>query len=181
MTTNARILIASIATVHGVRGLVKLRVHTDDPDLIDGQPLFTSATGAETKTLHLKNALTGQGVWLAAIDGVDDRTAAEKLRGTKFYLDRDHLPDTDDDDTFYHADLVGLRALDTQGHEIGTVQAVANFGAGDLLDIKPTQGASFYVPFHPDYVPNVDIESGMLTIQNFDVFANPHAKREDEE
>jgi 16S rRNA processing protein RimM len=74
--------------------------------------------------------------WWRGLEGVNDRNAAEKLNGVELYVDRALLPDTDDDDDFYHADLIGLKARLVDGSEIGEVMAVPNFGAGDLLEIR---------------------------------------------
>ena len=162
---NKRILVAEIATVHGVRGLVKLRSHCEDPDLIDGIcPLFTSPDGEQTLDITLEREI-GAYMWLASVDGITDRTAAEKLRGTKLYLPREEFPDIDEERSYYHIDLVGLEARDQSGQIIGKVFNVANFGAGDLLEIKPSAGGqTYYLPFTDTYVPQVDIKGGFVTI-----------------
>jgi 16S rRNA processing protein RimM len=169
LNVEKRLLIAEILAAHGVRGLVKLRIFGDDIDLVEEhEALFTSETGAHTLKLTIKNQMGG--IWLAAVDGVPDRTAAEKLRGTKLYLSRDILPELDDEDTFYHTDLIGLMVVDTNGTGQGKITSVVNFGASDLIDIKPEKGMSFYVPFTPDYVVDTNLEKGQMTIQNFEDF-----------
>ena len=79
---------------------------------------------------------------MARLDGVGDRDAAEKLTNVKLYVPRDRLPPIEDDETFYHADLVGLAAVTPDGAPLGTVTAVHNFGAGDMIEIKPRAAAS---------------------------------------
>ena len=112
--------------------------------------------------------------------GVDDRTAAEKLNGLTLYVERSALPPADPDE-FYHADLIGLRAFDAAGDPLGTVTAVWNHGAGDILEIVPlgaTRGASQLVPFTKACVPDIDIEAGRMVV------VLPHeveAKEDDEE
>jgi 16S rRNA processing protein RimM len=143
-----RLCAAKIATAHGVKGLVKLHVFLENVDLLNG-PVFTNDTGETTLTLTLKNATAKH--WLAEIDGITDRTEAEKLRGTNLYIDKSALPETDDGE-FYIGDLIGLPCLDNDGEKIGAVIGVENFGASDLLDIKPSTGESFYLPFTDDTV-----------------------------
>lgn len=148
---NNRILIGEISTVHGVKGLVKLRVHADNIDLFSGA-LYTDAQSAKTIKVTLKNAMKDH--WLAEIEGYNDRTAAETLRGTRLYIDRDALPDLDDDEHYY-IDLIGMECVDEAGKTIGTVIDVTNFGASDLLDIKPPNGPSFYLHYTDETVLNI--------------------------
>ncbi|MBL8592469.1 MAG: 16S rRNA processing protein RimM, partial [Devosia sp.] len=96
---------------------------------------------------------------------INDRNAAEKLNGVELYVDRALLPDPDDDDDFYHADLIGLKARLADGSEIGEVMAVPNFGAGDLLEIRdPRSGDTYLYPFSKAVVPEVRIAEGYLMI-----------------
>ena len=101
--------------------------------------------------------------WLAEIDGIADRDAALALNGTKLWIDRDALPETDEGE-FYIEDLIGLDVIDTDGKSVGKVIAVDNFGAGDLMEIKPAAGSSFYVPFSNDFVPDISLENRKITI-----------------
>ena len=152
---------AEIVGVHGIKGFVKLKIFGDNPDSLTGDAPLCDSTGARLK---LASVQRHGNIWLAQIKGVSDRTAAEKLRGTKLYLDRKHLPDIKDANTFYHADLVGMTAKYPDGEAMGTVIAVVNFGAGDLLEIQPPKGASFYAPFTNKVVPKVDIAKKELTV-----------------
>lgn len=155
------VLMAEIVGVHGIKGWVKLNFMGDDPKLLTKLALTDAQGGPLPKVVKLN--LHGN-IHIAELENLSDRTAAEKLRGTKFYAARDALPKIRKKDTYYHADLIGLAAWHVDGHEMGKVIAVANFGAGDLLDIKPARGASFYIPFTNDAVPDVDIEAGRVTI-----------------
>lgn len=155
------LLMAEIVGVHGVKGDVKLKLFGEDPKLLlknqildaKGQPLCT-----------LTRAKGDANMCVAAIDGVTDRTQAEKWRGRKLYLTRDALPKIKKKNTFYHVDLMGLEARHVDGHVMGRVIGVANFGAGDLLDIKPPKGNSFFIPFRDEMVPEVDLDGGFVTI-----------------
>ena len=153
---------AEIVGVHGVKGLVKLKIFSDDPgSLADYAPLCDSSGAKEYKL----NSLHQHGnIWLAEFEGVKDRTVAEKLRGTKLYVAREHLPEIKNDNTFYHADLIGLEARWPDGKTMGKVVNVANFGAGDLLEVKPPKGTSFYVPFTAKIVTDVSLAKKQVTI-----------------
>ena len=143
-----RICVAKIATAHGIKGLVKLHVFVENIDLASGD-LFTGEHGHDTLKIKLKNATAKH--WLAEIKGVTDRSEAEKLRGTKLYIDKSALPETEDDE-FYFSDLIGLPAMDEDGKEVGKIISTDNFGAGDLLEIQPSGGESFYLPVTDDNV-----------------------------
>ena len=160
--TSDLLLMAEIAGAHGVKGAVKLKTFGDAPEALAKYPPLSDAKGE--KLFRLRRVTEHSGIWLAEIEGVDDRTAAEKLRGTKLYLSRSVLPAIKKKNTYYHADLIGLAARYPDGREMGRVAAVANFGAGDLLEIKPPKGNSFYVPFTNAVVPDVDLAAQTVTV-----------------
>lgn len=158
-----RVCVAKIAQTHGVRGLVKLFLYAENTDLIGSSPLYTDKTGTDTLKLTLKNSMGKY--WLAEIEGATDKETAETYRGTELWIDREHLPDLDDaEDEFYYEDLKGLNVQNESGKTIGTIMSVDNFGAGDLLDIKPAQGASFYLPFTKENVPEINLDTGFITV-----------------
>ena len=100
---------------------------------------------------------------VAALKGVATREDAERVNGIELYVARDKLPTTDDDE-YYHADLIGLQAIDAQGETIGKVLAIHNFGAGDIIEIARAQGSSLLLPFTNAVVPIVDIAAGHVVI-----------------
>lgn len=153
---------AEIVGVHGIKGAVKLKIFTDQPENLSGYASFCDADRA--RTFEFTSLSRHGNTWLATIKGLADRTAAEKLRGTKLYVPREELPAIEEDDTYYHADLIGLSAQWPDGKPMGKVINVVNFGAGDLLDIKPAKGPSFYVPFTNAVVPQIDIAGGTMTV-----------------
>jgi 16S rRNA processing protein RimM len=159
------VCVGEIAAPHGVRGLVRVRSFTEDPDALTAYGPLTDETGARRFELTLQSAHRGQ--WLARISGVADRDAAIALRGTRLHVDRAALPAPDEDE-FYHADLIGLRAERPDGSALGTVRAVHDFGAGDVLEIAPPPGAgaagSLTVPFTETVVPTVDLDGGRLVV-----------------
>ncbi len=106
---------------------------------------------------------TAGGAVLARIAGVADRDAAEALRGVRLYVPRDVLPEPEPDE-YYHADLVGLRAVLADGTEIGTVAAVDDYGAGDVVEIARPDARPILLPFTAEAVPEIDLAGGRIVI-----------------
>ena len=102
--------------------------------------------------------------FVARLAGIGDRDAAEKLTNLKLYMPRDRLPPIEDDDTFYQSDLIGLAAVTADGAPLGTVKAVHNFGAGDLIEIATDGGTPLMVPFTVEAVPSVDIKGKRIVV-----------------
>jgi 16S rRNA processing protein RimM len=158
---NKRILIGEIATAHGIKGFVKVRCFADDPGLLESGPLFLGESGDKTLTLSLKHSTDK--AFVAEVKGIDDRNDAEKLRGTKLYIDRDSLPEAGDNE-YYYEDLKGMNVIDKEGAPMGVVINVTNFGAGDLLDIqKPGSAETFYLPFNGETIIDVAMNSKTIT------------------
>jgi 16S rRNA processing protein RimM len=159
---KSRICLGFIAGAHGLAGAVRLKLQTDDFAAFSAYgPLEDAAGKRRFEFLEIR---PGKGAHIGRLKGISDREAAEALKGTELFVERAKLPATDTDE-WYHADLIGLEVVDLAGESLGTVLAVQNYGAGDLLEIKPTRGkASILVPFRTDIVPQVDIAGGRITI-----------------
>ncbi|MFD0985950.1 ribosome maturation factor RimM [Methyloligella solikamskensis] len=156
-----RLLLGEIGAAHGLKGELRLRSYTENPAAIaDYGKLQTEAGDRTFKIAHLREGPKGL---IAKFKGVNGRNEAEALTGTKLYVDRDRLPESEPDE-WYYADLVGLTAIDGEGAELGVVTAVHNFGASDIIELQPESGQTILVPFTEEAVPNVDIEAGRLTI-----------------
>ncbi|HMN38297.1 MAG TPA: ribosome maturation factor RimM [Hyphomicrobium sp.] len=157
-----RILLGTIATAHGIRGEVMLRAYTDDPEAVADYGALTDQAGKRTFKIRSVRA-TPKGL-IARLEGVSDRDAAEALRGTDLYVDRRLLPETEEQ-VYYHADLIGLEARDTAGAVLGEIVGVANFGAGDLLEIRKTGARQTeYLAFTHANVPTVDVAGGHVVV-----------------
>lgn len=157
-----RVLLGEISGVHGIRGDLLVRAYTAAPEAIASYGPLSDATGTKTFALSIVR-VTDKGV-VARIAGISDRTAAEALRGTKLFVARARLPETETSE-FYHSDLIGLKALAEDGTPLGDIVSVQNFGAGDLLELKPPEGASEFIPFEDQWVPDVDLAAGTLVIR----------------
>jgi 16S rRNA processing protein RimM len=157
-----RICVAQIGAAHGTGGEVKLFTFTADPAAIRAYGPFESEDGA--RQFEIEAVRPARGHLVARLRGVRDRDAAEQLTNIRLYVPRARLPAPEPEE-FYHADLIGLRADDREGTEMATVVAVHNFGAGDLLELRPA-GANDTVmlPFTTTTVPLVDIAGGRIVI-----------------
>ena len=158
----ARVCVAQIGAAHGIRGEVKLRSFTTDPAAVaDYGPLES-----EDGTLHVEIEALRQakGHLVAQLSGIRDRTAAARLANVRLYVARERLPPTEPEE-FYHADLIGLRAEDRAGTELATIVGIHDFGAGDLLELRPRgQATTVLMPFTALTVPVVDIAGGRIVI-----------------
>src|SRR5580698_5546329 len=157
----AKICIARIGAAHGVRGAVKLWTFTEDPLAVLEYGSLATKDGA--RSFEVATAREAKGHLVATLKGVATREDAERLNGIELYIARDQLPDTDDDE-YYHADLIGLAAVDAAGEPMGRVIAIHNFGAGDIIEIAPPHGATLLLPFTNAVVPTVDLAGGRVVI-----------------
>jgi 16S rRNA processing protein RimM len=157
-----RICVAQIGAAHGVRGEVRLWSYTGDPMAVASYGPLESEDGRQRFTIE--GLRPAKDHLVARLAGVGDRTAAEKLTNTKLYVSRDRLPPVDDDETFYHADLIGLAAVTPDGASLGTVTAIHNFGAGDLIEIKPDSGEALLIAFTSTAVPEIDMKARRMVV-----------------
>jgi 16S rRNA processing protein RimM len=158
-----RICVGRIGAPHGVRGEVKLWPFTADPLAIARYGELVTSDGS--RRFEIEALRPARDHVVARLKGVRDRTAAEALRNLELFVPRDRLPAIDAPDEFYHADLVGLTALARDGDTLGTIVAVHNYGAGDLLELKPRDaGETVLVPFTEPTVPKIDIAAGTVVI-----------------
>ena len=165
--TSSRACVGKIVAAHGVKGLVKILPYGDDLSLLEGD-LYVSDKDSKTLKIKIKNPI-GKYV-LAEAGGVTERNGAEALRNTELFIEKQKLPELKEEGRYYHADLIGLRALDENGQEIGTIAGIENYGAGDLLSIKPAIGKEFLYPFTQDNVPEVNLKAGTMTTLNTQEF-----------
>ncbi|MDB5517628.1 MAG: rRNA processing protein RimM [Tardiphaga sp.] len=159
---GAQICIARIGAPHGVRGAVKLWTFTEDPMAVKQYGPLATKDGA--RKFEVASAREANGHLVATLKGVATREDAERLNGIELYIPRDKLPATDDDE-YYHADLIGLAAVNAALEPIGRVIAIHNFGAGDIIEIAPPQGATLLLPFTNAVVPTVDLAAGRVVIE----------------
>jgi 16S rRNA processing protein RimM len=157
---NKRICVARIGAAHGTTGEVRLWSFTADPQ---GVVSYGALTTADARAIEIASLRPGKGFLIARIAGVTDRNGAERLRNLDLFIPRDRLPPPGADE-YYHSDLIGLAAHDPDGKPLGTVIAVHNFGAGDLLEIAPARGENLLLPFTATVAPEIDIAGGRIVL-----------------
>ena len=161
MSEKPQICIARIGAPHGVRGAVKLWTFTDDPLAVCDYGPLTTKDGA--RSFDVTDARVAKDHLVATLTGVADRDAAARLNGVELYIARDVLPPTEDGE-YYHADLIGLSAIDPSDAPIGRVLAIHDFGAGTIIEIAPPSGPTLLLPFTDAVVPTVDLVNGRVVI-----------------
>ncbi len=159
---SSRIVVAQIVGAHGVHGRVKLKSFTGEPEAVFAYGPLTDASGA--RSFALRKTGTGKDHFLAEVEGVRSKEAADALRGTLLHVERDRLPEPEDEDEFYHADLIGLPVETTDGTAFGTVKAIFDFGAGDVLEIDHVSAKTVHLPFTKAEVPVVDVKGGRVVV-----------------
>jgi len=160
MAEAGRILVGRFGAPHGVRGQVRLKSFTAEPEAIASYRTLKLVSGKPVRIASLRP----QGAMLVAtVDGVTSREAAETLNNLELFVDRAELPEPDEEE-FYHADLIGLVAKGPDGAAIGTVTGVQDFGGGDIIAIRMPNGGELLVTFTRTNVPVVDVAGGFVVV-----------------
>ena len=158
----APICVARIGAAHGVRGEVKLWTFTEDPLAVKRYGPLVTKDG--TRQFEVTSAREAKGHLVASLKGIATREDAERLNGLELYVARDRLPAAGQDE-YYHADLIGLAAVNAADEPLGKVIAIHNFGAGDIIEIAPPGGATMLLPFTNAVVPSVDLAGGRVVVE----------------
>jgi 16S rRNA processing protein RimM len=149
--SERRIALAAVAGAQGIKGEVRLKLFSETAQSLAVHKIVTVG-GVERRLISVWDA--GKAA-VARLEGVNDRSAAEALRGSLIEIDREALPPLEEGE-YYHADLIGTPAEDAAGQPVGTVVAVENYGAGDLLEIATEDGKRSLIPFLPGVADMVD-------------------------
>jgi 16S rRNA processing protein RimM len=151
-----RIPLAAVAGAHGIKGELRLKLFSDSIDSLSRQERLYVG-GAERRLLGIRDS--GKTA-VARFEGIADRSAAEALRGSLVEVDRSALPPLEEDE-YYHSDLIGLPAFDAEGNKVGTIAAIENFGAGELLEVQLEGGRASLIPFKAGIA---DLEQGRIVL-----------------
>jgi 16S rRNA processing protein RimM len=157
-----KVLMAKIGAAHGIRGEVRVKPFGDDPLSFTDYGVLTTRDGK--LSFEVERARVQKTVVVTKFKEITDRNRAEELNGVELFVGRDKFPEPEEDE-FYHSDLDGLSVFDLQGEPLGKIVAVQDFGAGDLLEIRPARGRTFYVPFTKDFVPKVSLAEKSVTVE----------------
>ncbi|HSC61487.1 MAG TPA: ribosome maturation factor RimM [Rhizomicrobium sp.] len=154
------VLLGVVVGAQGLKGEVKVKAFTQSPQKLGAYGPLHTKDGNSFRVMSAREVKDGA---VVALEGVNDRNAAEALKGAELYVPRAALP-KEDADEFYHADLIGLRAEDTEGRAMGTVRALHNFGAGDVIELVRDDGDEVFLPFTREVAQEIDIEGGRIVI-----------------
>ncbi|HEY1720041.1 MAG TPA: ribosome maturation factor RimM [Magnetospirillaceae bacterium] len=158
-----RLLVGAVVGAQGLGGLLRVKSFTDNPaDLAAYGPVDMEAANGTVTKVTLQVTGTAKGVVIVKASGVADRTQAEALKGARFFVDREALPEADDDE-YYLEDLIGLTAELEDGTRYGRIKAVYDFGAGTILEIDTPDG-SVMLSFSEEAVPEVDLEGKRVIV-----------------
>jgi 16S rRNA processing protein RimM len=155
------VLLAAVIGAQGLKGEVKVKTFTETPNALARYGVLHDRSSRRFTITAFRSTKPGEAV--IAFAGIEDRDAAEALKGTELFVARDALPATAEDE-FYHADLIGLEAQDAEGRVLGTVRALHNFGAGDVIEIALPDGGDILMAFTRETVPVVDIKAGRIEV-----------------
>ncbi|MEM9630452.1 MAG: ribosome maturation factor RimM [Pseudomonadota bacterium] len=158
---SQKVLLAKIGAAHGIRGEVRVKPFGDDPLSFTDYGVLTTRDGKQS--FEVDKARVQKTVVITKFKEISDRNQAEELNGVELFIDRDQLPEPEEDE-FYYSDLNGLNVLDQAGDTLGKIVAVQDFGAGDLLEIRPKRGKTFYIPFTREFVPEISLAEGQVTV-----------------
>ncbi|HEX3432034.1 MAG TPA: ribosome maturation factor RimM [Rhizomicrobium sp.] len=150
----ADILLGVITAAQGLKGEVRVKTFTESPEKLAQYGVLHTAEGRNLEIAALRADKSDGAV--VRFTGIEDRAAAERLVNAKLLVDRSALPATAPEE-FYHADLIGLRAQDSEGRVIGEIRGIHNFGAGDVLELERPDGGTLLLPFTRDFVPKIDL------------------------
>ncbi len=151
-----------VAGAHGVRGGVRIKSFTAMPEDVGAYGPVSDEAAARRFGIRVTGLQ--KGIVLAKLDGISSRDEAEALKGLRLYVERDKLPPAEEE-TYYHADLIGLAADLVDGQPLGKIVSVWDFGAGDSVEIQLPDGHTIMVPFTKACVPTVDLAAGRVVIE----------------
>ncbi len=156
------VLMGSVGAPQGLRGEVRVKSFTEDPLAIGAYHRLFTGDGRDLEILDVRSA--GKAIVIRFL-GINDRTAAEALKGLELFVDRSSLPDEDlDDDEYFYSDLEGLEVVDGEGRIYGVVSGVFDFGGGDLLELKGPGIRPTLIPFSEAAVIGIELAAGVIVV-----------------
>ncbi len=163
MPNKDQVVVARIGAAHGIKGEVRVASFTADPLDVAAYSPLTGPDGRTFKIASARPLAATPTTLIVRFEGIGDRNAAETLNGIELSVPRAALGQPDEDE-FFHADLIGLAAVLRDGSAVGTIIAVQNYGAGDLIEVAPPRGNTILIPFTAAAVPEVDVAGGRVVV-----------------
>ena len=158
---KSRVCLGIVSAPQGLQGAVRIRSYTAQQEDIASYGPLSDEAGEREFTLRILRS-TKRGL-VAELSGINDRTAAEGIKGLELYVSRDALPEPDEEE-FYYSDLIGLDVEDEDGKVIGQVKMMDNYGAGDVMEVALSDGEVLMLPFTKDVVTVIDVAGGKVRI-----------------
>jgi 16S rRNA processing protein RimM len=155
------VLLAAVIGAQGLKGAVKVKLFTETPEALPSYGPLRDARGRRYEITAFRPGKPGEAV--ISFSGIADRASAEALKGAELFIARAALPAAAEEE-FYHADLIGLDAQDSEGRMLGKVAALHNYGAGDVMEIARPDGDSILLAFTRETVPTIDIAGGRIVV-----------------
>ena len=162
-SAQGKVCLGVIVGARGLKGDLRIKSFTSDPA---GVAAYGPVETDDGESLSLKITGQAKGVVIARAGGIKDRAQADTLKGQRLYVARNALPDTEDEDEYYHADLIGLDVVDETDAPCGTVIALYNFGGGDMIEVRRPDGRTVLLPFTAAAVPRVEISAGRMVVDS---------------
>jgi 16S rRNA processing protein RimM len=156
------VVLGVVTGAHGLKGEVKVRTFTDAPDSLGAYGPVLAADGRELSVTEVRSAKGGEAI--VRFKGIASRDGAESLKGQKLFVSRAAMPEPETGE-YYYVDLIGCAVEDRAGNRLGSVLAIHNFGAGDVIEIGEAGGDTRFLPFNDDVVPDVDIAARRITVE----------------
>jgi len=179
MTSQKWVCLGAFAGAHGVKGDFKIKTFTENERDIAAYGSVFTKDGTRSFKLNIIKVLSANTV-LARSPDIATREEAISLSSTKLYIDRNLLPDTDDEDEFYLEDLVGLNVVDSQNNPRGKISAIHNFGAGDIIELRnvPNRKGSILLSFTKENFPTIDLDNNQISIDDIALIEDTTPKPE---
>ncbi len=161
----AYVRLGEFGRAHGLKGEIRLKSHTSDPHAIGDYGQLLTGSGKPVTITALRQAAGDQpDLLVARVEGVTDRNGADALNREELYIERARLPEPEEEDEFLYIDLIGLKITDQQGETIGTVLNVADYGGGDVIEIRDKAGGkTALLPFTKAFFPAINLKTGTIT------------------
>ena len=163
------VVMGRVTAPFGVKGWFKVYTLTAQPHNLCDYPVWWLQRDGEWREIKVVAAKVQGNTLVAQLAGIDSREAAAALRGSEIGVPREQLPDAASDE-FYWADLIGLRVVDTEQHELGRVVRIVQTGANDVLVVADEDGGKrgvtreILIPFIADAIKQVDIAAGLIAV-----------------
>jgi 16S rRNA processing protein RimM len=169
---NRSIALGVITGAHGIRGAVKVKPFTESPENFSAYGPLHDEAGQRYKA-KIERQVKDQ--LICRLEGISDRNAAEALRKTWLYIDRDQLPD--DQDHFYQVDMIGAEVQDENGQVVGTAAGFFDFGGGEMIEVTRNDGGKVMLPFALSLRQSVDVETATIRMSIDPVWLEPSPKK----